>query len=507
MIALLLPAAPRAAAPAGAQAPAPAPGGLSLLEAVRLALARDPNIAIEETRLRSSQGALLSASGRFDPELTTSVVQAQSDEPLSPLASQETRTLQNVVGFNKQFRTGFSISPELSLLRSDDVTAGAGAVNVGTLSFDLRQPLLRGRGREAVAAGELSAARAVAASRFDLRHATATRILVVASQYWALEAARRNLEILRQSEESSRLLLANTRRLIEADVTPAAELVQAEANVAVQESARIGGERLLFTARQDLGREIGLEPAEVARLPLPSDGFPRVDAGAVPAVAGRMVEGALARRSDLMAVRERLLGGEILVTAAGDAARPQLDLVLTPSYSGFVEGGDTGSFFSPLYQNVPGGSLALGFSFSWPTANRRARGDLAQAQAAREQGALVVDLVEKQIGADVPAALETVASSARRLAKAEETVGLFTRVVANEEKKLAAGTSTLLDVISQRDRLTAARQSLVSAHLDLSLALLRLRFETGTLLASDGAAEAVGYVELTTLPFAGEEGR
>ena len=58
---------------------------------------------------------------------------------------------------------------------------------------------------------------------------------------------------------------------------------------------------------------------------------------------------------------------------------------------------------------------------------------------------------------------------------------LFERAVINEEKKLRAGTSTLLDVISQRDRLTSARQSQVSAHLALALALARLRFETGTL--------------------------
>jgi len=472
-----------------------------------MALERDPNISIEQARLRSSEGVLLSASGRFDPELTTQLTRTAADDPLTELASRESLTLENFVGLTQEFRTGFSIAPALTLRRSDDITAGTGAVNVGTLAFNLRQPLLRGRGRAVVAAGELSAERGVAASRLDLRHTTALRVLDVASRYWTLAAAERNLEILHQSEASSRLLLDNTKKLIAADVTPAAELVQVEANLAAKESSVEGGERLLFQARQDLGREIGLTAAEIAALPLPSDPLPRVGAAEVPAAAAaeRFIAGALARRADLAAARERLAGGEILVTAAGDAVKPQLDLVLAPSYTGLAAGGDAGSFFSPLYSNVPGASVALGFNFSWPTTSRRARGDLAQARALQQEGELAVDLVAKQIGADVPAALEAVASSARQLAKAEQAVALFERAVDNEEKKLAAGTSTLLDVISQRDRLTAAQQGQVSAHLALAVALARLRFETGTLLAGEGtgdAAAAVGWAELTTVPFA-----
>ena len=71
----------------------------------------------------------------------------------------------------------------------------------------------------------------------------------------------------------------------------------------------------------------------------------------------------------------------------------------------------------------------------------------------------------------------------------------------NEEKKLRAGSSTLLDVISQRDRLTSARQSQVSAHLALAIALARLRFETGTLPDTEAGAAAADHAQLTTVPF------
>jgi len=477
----------------------PSPQGIALVEAVRLMLEKDPNLSIEQARLRSSRGVLLSAGGAFDPVFTTGLERTSTDTPLTESSSREQRILDNSVGLIKRFRTGLSIEPQLELLRTEN--ANADPLNVGTLSFTLRQPLLRGRGRTATAAPELSAERQVAASELDLRHITAERALAVVSQYWQARAALLNLEVLRESEERARELLETTRKLIDADVTPAADLVQVEANVVAKETARIGGERALFEAHQALGREIGLAPDQIATLPFPSDPFPTMSS-ALPGAdqRSRWIALALERRADLRAVRERRGAAEILRRAADNSIKPQLDLIFTPSYSGLMEGGGTGTFFSPLYRNVPGASSSLSLSLSWPTLNSQARGELAQLEAALEQSRFLEDLLSRQIGADVPTALDAVARGAQQLERAAEAVRLFERAVENEEKKLRAGTSTLIDVISQRDRLTAARQSEVSSSLALALALVQLRFETGTLFPR---GEGMGPVELarfTTIP-------
>ncbi len=495
---------------AGATAQEPPPGpGLSLLETVHMTLERDPNLALEQTQLESARGSLEIASGQFDPVVTSGLIDTTSREPISLAARKETRTLLGTLGLTQQLRTGLSIEPQISLLRSEDVTTGSPVGNESTVSFRIRQPLLRGRGRAATAAGELSAEREVAATGLDLRHTIARRILVVVSQYWTAAAAARNLEVLRASEESSRSLLENTRKLIAADQVPAAEQVQLEANLAAKESSRIGGERLLFDARQDLGREIGLDGGEIRVLPFPADPFPAVAPEAVPSPdgSGPLIEEAIRQRADLRAARERQSATDVLRRAAENALLPQLDLIFTPSYSGLVSGADAGSFFSPLFRNVPGSSATLAFSLLWPTLNRRARGELAQLDAARRADALLVEQITKAIGADVPSSLDAVGRGARQLAKAHESVGLFERAVVNEEKKLRAGSSTLLDLISQRDRLTAARQSEVSAELALALALLQLRFDTGTLIGEEGEEGTVQISRLTTLPAVSEEGR
>jgi outer membrane protein TolC len=308
--------------------------------------------------------------------------------------------------------------------------------------------------------------------------------------------------VLRASEQSSRELLENTRKLIAADQVPAAEIVQLEASLAAAESARIGGERDLFSQRQTLGREIGLDPAEIAALPLPADPFPDVRPAEVPPLARSrdFIDLALRRRADLEAARQRLIETDLQRKAAENALKPQLDLVLAPGYSGIADGGGVPGFIGPLFRNIPGASTVLSLALSWPTFNQRALGSLLQVDAARRQNDLAVALLVKGIGADVPAALDAVDRDALRLARAREAVGLFERAFVNEEKKLRGGTSTLLDLITQRDRLTSSRQTEVAAALSLALSLLDLRFRTGTLMGSGGPTGEVELARLTTLP-------
>jgi outer membrane protein len=475
-------------------------GGLGLVDALRLTLARDPNIAIQETRVESSRGALKVASSPFDPVLSSSASRTAAESPVPESAGVLRSSVLDSITYTVPFRSGLQVQPQVSFDR--EAGPGGSAENLATVSFRIRQPLLQGRGRDVVAAGELSARREVVAAGLDLRFTTAQRLEEVASRYWQTRASQLNLEVLSSSEQSSRELLDTTRKLVAADETPAAELVQLEANLAAKESARIDGERALFAARQGLGREIGLDAREIAALPLPTDPLPVLRPEDLPSSAevDRLVGLALRHRADLRASRERQEEFDILARAAENALKPQLDLVLTPSYTGLAGGGSAGDFFSPLFRNVPGVSTLLSLNFSLPTKNLRARGLLIEARASQSQSALFSDLLVKGIGADVPTALDAVRRNAQQLQKAAEAVRLFEKTVSNEEKKLRAGTSTLINLITQRDRLTSARQVEVSAQLALALALLDLRFQTGTLLAEDQGDTLLLETHLTRPP-------
>lgn len=495
LLALCGPRPPAAAAGSALQTAPPAADRLALDQAIELALAHDPNIGLAESRLATARGVLLAARGAFDPTLTSALVH---DRDVLP-GGAESETLSTTVGVSQRLRYGLVVSPQVDLERRED---GGPALNQAVVSIDLRQPLLRGRGRQATAAVERSAERLVEAGRLDLEQAVAERLRAVIAQYWSVIAALEDLEILRTTEESSRRLLETTRRLIEADLTPAAEAVLLEADLAARESDRLAGERFLYQARLDLGREIGLAPAAIALLPTPGDPFPTVDVADLPAAdaAGELTELALGVRADLKAARRRLAASEALLAAAENALQPQLDLVLVPSYTGEITGDGDGDFLRPLVDQIPGVSTEVGISLSWPTLNRRAEGDLLQARSAFDQSRLVAELTVRQIGADVPIALDAARRVALQVAIAERAVGLFGQAVTNEEKKLRAGNSTLIDVISQRDRLTSSRRQLVAARLDLALALLELRFQTGTLVVADDERYAVRVEDVISFP-------
>jgi outer membrane protein len=483
----------------GSALPASLPPGLSLAETVRLTLAHDPNVALGEAQVDSARGARLVAAGAFDAVVTQSVTAVETAKP-GPGDGHE---LQSTLSVSQPLRSGLTVTPSIDLDRQDGGVPGSAPGNQGTVAFTLRQPLLRGRGREVVTAAEIAAERELTAAYLDQRQRIAERLFAVSSQYWTAKANEQNLDILRIAERSSRELFETTRKLIEADQTPAAELVQVEANLAANESARLGGERALFEARQTLGREIGLTAEEIAALPSPADPFPTLTPSREtdPAAAAAWAAAARDHRDDLLAARERQAASAARLKAAENALLPGLDLVLAPSYTGLDAGSGIGPFFSPLVRNVPGLSSVISLSLSWPTANHRALGSRLQAEAALRQAALAGDLIGVQIGADVGTALEAVGKTAEQLARARDAVRLFERAVGNEEKKLQAGSSTLLDLFSQRDRLTAARQNEVSAALALALAILRLRLETGTLLAPGGEARAaVDPSRLVTLP-------
>ncbi len=456
--------------PQPSQASAP---GLGLVEAVQLMLDQDPNLSIEESRVRSSRGVLLTTRAPFDPVLVSNLDQSQTADPLSESTIRERNLLTSSLGLTKRFRTGLSVEPGILLERTKEEVAGVEAANLGTVAFTLRQPLLRGRGREVNIAPERSAERQVAASELDLRQTTSERALTVVSQYWLSRAALLNLEILRESEERARELLETTRKLIEADVIPAADLVQVEANVVAKETARIGGERALFEARQDLGREIGLEPERIAALPLPSDPFPRCGPRTCPRPRTTSAGSARPWSGGPTCGPPGSAGTppRFLRKAADNALKPQLDLVFTPSYSGLVEGGEAGSFFSPLYRNVPGASSALSLVLSWPTPEQPGAG-----RAGPDRGGPRAERTRR--GARFPADRGRRSRGPRRggpQTPSSSTVpprrcGCSSGRSRTRRRSCGPAPRRCIDVISQRDRLTAARQSEVSAQLALAVA-------------------------------------
>jgi outer membrane protein len=486
--------------------------GLGLVDAVRLTLARQPQIRLQEAQLRFAAGALEAARGVFDLRLASTLSAQREQVPLPSAERAPGRTELSTdsvswdVAASKLFSSGLTVVPSVSLVGQDS-DAPNSVDNHARLSFSILQPLWRGRGASVVTAATTAAAFERDAAALDLRHVVARSVLDTVNAYWTYRERARRVEIARESEERFVRLEGDAQKLLAAREVAAVDIKQVSAIVALRRLTRLAAEHNLFEARQQLGLAAGLEARELLALGPPTDDFPAGDsAHAVPAALGPLIETALAQRADLTAARLRRRAAEVQVTVARDATRPQLDLAGSLGWAGRGERNGLGGWFEPLGHDLAGPSASGGLVFSWAPARRTALGQLAQNRALEEQAGTSAGDLERTIPAEVALALDSLARSAQRSEVAREACALYVFTVTAERQRLRLGISNVLDLINTEDRLTEAQSEQVSAQRDYAQAIARLRYETGTLLAGSGKEQEVDLGVLTTPPDAAGRG-
>lgn len=486
---------------------------VSLLDAVRLTLTKNPDIQLQEKQVEFSQGALQQATGQFDRAVRLTAGRTTDNSPLNQndrnsfaaqgfaLSQLRTDTTTYNLALDQPLRNGVVLSPSVSATRTEGSNSDIFNLppqNRGVVSFSIRVPLWRGSG-ESAAAFENAANLDWEASKQDLRFSVAQSVLGTVSAYWNLLAARKNLDIALEAEASIRQLVAETRKLIEADELPAADLNLIRANLLDKTAARIAAEQALLDARQKLGQAMGLPYPQITTLE-PADGFPSL-ATELPALENeRLIELAMKRRADLTAARLRQDSAKILASAAQNNLRPQLDLNFGLGYAGLAEGSSAANLASALGQHRGGANIGASISYQWPFDNNVARGRFLQQSALYDQGTIRIRELARVISINVETTLAGLARSARQLGESEQSVELYRITVENEKTKHRLGNATLIDVLSVNDRLLNARLGNISFRLNYLTAIARLNFETGMLLAEDKSGQSIRLDQLLGVP-------
>jgi outer membrane protein TolC len=491
------------ALPLAAQQSLPA-RGLRLEEAVMAALQRSPEVLNSRHQMSGSWGAARGAAGVFDPQVRT-FAESGRDQLLRPGQSdtsaylrQVTNTVRYGVSLDKQFRSGITLQPQLSVTRIDVAPVPGVASNRAAVGVDLTVPVLRGRGGGLAAAGEGAARESFRAATEDGRHAQARVAQQAMGAYWDYLAAFQRLGVYREAESRAQLLVDETRRLVAADERPASDLAQLTANVATKRATRINAEQALVEARQRLGSAMAVSPEESAALQAPATHFP--DPAVLSPAELQGVTGALERRADLAAARVRTRAAGINSAAARRELRPRLDLRVGVGYSGSTPGGGMGELVSPLYDNVAGLNTSLHVSYQVAARNGAAVGRWLQSQAAGEQNAVAAEQLARDIASTARVALDAVASARRELAEYDQAVRLSAQAVEGEKNKFRLGGSTLFDALYAEDAMIAARIGRIGGEQRYSAALVRLHFAAGVLV-QEGAEPAVDSARLVvTVP-------
>jgi len=498
----------------------PEPVSLGLLEAVRQTLAQDANIQLSQEQVEIAKGTVQRAAGQFDATLDTRLGHASANIPRSQvdivfppdeytnLTEMVTHETLYELRVRKQFRSGITVSPGFDVSRYQDNLdqefAGGGAVNRANVSFLIRVPLLRGRGKASTGALEHAAKVGQEAAVLELEQAISERILNTVIAYWTSLAAQRQLKVLKEAEELSADLVTAVTAVVNIDELPRSEQQQAEADHAAKMAARIRGEQEYWAARQRLAQALAMPVQGMTTPPVPAGDFPqaasssRYGGGEIGAVLARSLD----RRADYLAGMKQQEAAEILERAASRDLKPRLDLNLEVGYAALDEGNQLRYFFGSLDPSRAAGPNAMGtLVLEWPFANRRARGLLVQRQAARRQSQLRLDDLARTVYSKILIAQRDLLGTRGELEKSEEAERQFFEARKSQEDKVRLGTATILDLINLTDRYNAAKLNAISARARHAVALAQLRFEMGRLVARGGTPEGPLRLEdLTTLP-------
>jgi outer membrane protein TolC len=450
---------------------------LTLREAVQAALASNLEVRIASLEPEIARQSVTVEEAAFDTRLFAEGSVAQSEQTTTFSATTGTSADRRswVAGAQKRFALGTSVTVQTSLDRNDS-NAGVNTSNLSQsadLTLLVRQPLLRGFGRDANLASLQQSEAGFEAAKAAFRKALLEVLAEAERAYWNVARLQEELALNDSALSVAEALLNESRERRRVGLATEVDVLQAEAFQAEQLEARIETNRRLGEAVDALlsitGRfqedtppgidyEPSLEPLQIDTLFEPE--------------FRRILEEARAIDPDLAAQASRLDQRQWAVREAKANLKPSLDLVLSGAYLG-LDDEDAGTAYNNAFDR-DGNAWSAGLEFSMPWQQRAAKATLRQREKQFEQEEIRYLQREQELFRNVRAAWRSLESTRQSLEASRLTVRLQEAAFEQEKGKFEEGLSVFRDVLeSQRDldqaqsRLLQAKFNRISAEIEI----------------------------------------
>ncbi len=472
---------------------------LSLEDMIALTLQNNTDVRINSLNLQLSRFAFKRAYQPFDPILTFSFSPERSnsfdtitDDGTGVVTATKSTSLSHwgSIGYSQMFQTGTSLSTSLSTSRS----AGTGIDIPGyssSLTFELTQPLLRGRGLLPNRAPIVIAQRNLKQSRADFETTINESISRATNQYWDVVQSRQELQVLQKSLELAEATYARNKRELELGALPPLDIFRSESQVAQRKLSLVQAEYRLRETEDDFRRTIGADlDSRYSTMSLDLTESTEIS-GELPVVdAKQALDKALANRPELESLRLELANATTSADVANHNLKPNLDLNAYYTSNGvnqFVSGGNlvTGTFGDSLNQvggfNYP--SYGVSLELRLPLRNRGAEADLGTALVNRTRALYQTRQRTQAITLEIRNALNQVEGAKMAIDAARTLLDLSRKNLAAEQRKYELGVQTIFFVLDAQTQLAQAEASLVQAQISYRRATTALDRATGELLS------------------------
>ena len=473
---------------------------LTLDEAVKFALDRNLDIAVQRLNPEINDIAVASINSVYHPSLTSTISQASTNgtpQNILQLSSGGLGTNTNQLTYNgglaqsiPQGGGSFQVTLNNGRNKSNSNTALFNPAFNSTWSGIYTQPLLRNfridSTRQQLAVTKIN--RDI--SDVQLRATITNTLSNVRNAYWDYVYAVQAVEVAQKSLELANKLVQDNQTRVEVGTMAPIDVVQAQSEQATRrqtlvtaqatkQTTELALKRLIVSGTQDSNWSARLDPTD------------RPDFRTEPIDVEAAVRRALGERTDLEIAKKSIDTNDVTLRYLQDQMKPQADLQATYGLSGIggpyqqrdtsvigsnvtttVPGGIADAFSSLLRNQYPRWTVAMNISYplglsSQQASVARARVQLNQVQAQMKQ-------IELQVATDVTNAALTAQSTAEAVQASQAARELSQKKLEAEQSKFEVGMSTNYFVVQAQRDLADAQNSELRQILNYRKSLVEL---------------------------------
>jgi len=499
---------------------------LSIEEAVKLALEQNLGIQIQRIDPQIQDVGVAQARSFWAPNLSSNLSRQSQVTPsasaLSGGARVQSGNLASTVGINQTTPWGaqYSATFNNSRFTTNNLFNSFSPQLNSNLNLQFVQPLLRNLSIDQIRQQVVLSKKTRDLSDITLEAVVTQTARGVRNAYWDLSYAINNLKAQQEALTLSQQSLKDNQKRVEIGTMAPIDIVQAQAEVASNESGVIVAEAAIKQA-QDRLRSLILDPGTPNFWTLefdPTDPAPFTEQAVD--VDGA-VRNALDKRTDLRSAKNSLAQSDVTIRYFRNQIMPDVNAQVNYIASGLggtpvppdptraILGGNNtipargfGSVLGDVFQNqYP--NWTAGVQISYPLGSSTAQANLARAKLQYQQAQTQLKNLELNVALQVRDIARNVQTNQKRVQSAKASRELQEKKLEAEQKKLAAGMSTSFFVFQAQRDLAVSRTAEILAISDFNKSLVDLEAVQqvplnggggGVTTAGAGALQAGGIV-------------